>query len=45
MARLLILAACLAAFALGAASCRLPCGDPFWKKPRSLACEEVKPAW
>jgi hypothetical protein len=45
MARLLILAACLTALALSTVSCHLPCREPFWKKPKSQACEEVKPAW
>jgi hypothetical protein len=43
MIRYAVLSLCLAALALGASSCRLPCGEPFWKKAKSLACEEEKP--
>lgn len=43
MIRHAVLAICLAALALSAGGCRLPCGEPFWKKPQSLACEEEKP--
>ncbi len=43
MIRYAVLALCLTALAMSAASCRLPCGEPFWKKPQSLACEEEKP--
>jgi hypothetical protein len=37
MARRAILILSLFALAFGAASCHLPCREPFWKKPQSMA--------